>query len=214
MPKISGRASGVLFRQGFPAGRLSLATDTHFMSMAAHLTGPTAYIAMGVSGSGKSMVGKAVADHLGLVFVEGDALHPTANIDKMKAGIPLTDDDRLPWLDKIGAEITAALADDRGIVVSCSALKRIYRDQLRSFAPTHVKFLFLSGSEAVLAPRMSARTGHFMPTSLLQSQLATLEDPSKEDGVITVDIAGTTAEVIADAIRRVDVDRVDADNQS
>jgi gluconokinase len=162
-----------------------------------------AYVAMGVSGSGKSMVGEAVAASLGLDFVEGDALHPAANIEKMSKGIPLTDEDRFPWLDKIGSEIAAALDAGRGIVISCSALKKIYRDRLRGFADGHVNFIYLKGSEQVLAPRMAARKGHFMPLSLLQSQLATLEDPSGEAGVITVDISGTTGDVIADAIRQV-----------
>jgi gluconokinase len=164
---------------------------------------PIAYVAMGVSGSGKSSVGRAVAAVLGVPFIEGDALHPQANIDKMSAGIALTDDDRLPWLDSIGAALADALAQGQGCVISCSALKRIYRDRLRGFAPGHVRFLFLRGTEAVLTPRMAARKGHFMPSSLLRSQLQTLEDPSSEDGVITVDIAGTTAEVIAEAIRRI-----------
>jgi gluconokinase len=158
---------------------------------------------MGVSGSGKSLVGEAVAADLGLVFVEGDALHPTANIEKMSMGIPLTDDDRFPWLDKIGGEIAASLARSEGIVVSCSALKRIYRDRLRSFADGRLLFIYLRGTEEVLTPRMAARKGHFMPTSLLKSQLATLEDPSRESDVITVDISGGKDEVAADAIRKV-----------
>jgi gluconokinase len=162
-----------------------------------------AYVVMGVSGSGKSLVGQAVADDLGLAFVEGDALHPKANIEKMSMGIPLTDADRFPWLDKIGGEIAASLAAGRGAVVSCSALKAIYRDRLRGFAGGRLTIVFLKGSEEVLAPRMAARKGHFMPLSLLQSQLATLEDPSAEAGVITIDIAGTTDEVVADAIRAV-----------
>jgi gluconokinase len=163
----------------------------------------TAYIVMGVSGSGKSVVGAALADDLGLAFIEGDVLHPRANIEKMSMGIALTDADRFPWLDRIGKELAGALANRHGIVISCSALKKIYRDRLRGFAAGRLVFIFLSGSEAVLAPRMAARTGHFMPASLLKSQLATLEDPSAEDGVLTVDIDATTDRVIADAIRQV-----------
>jgi gluconokinase len=162
-----------------------------------------AYIVMGVSGSGKSLVGEAVAADLGLAFVEGDALHPKANIEKMSMGIPLTDADRFPWLDKIGREIADSLAIGQGIVISCSALKRVYRDRLRRFAKGGLTFIFLKGSEEVLMPRMAARKGHFMPASLLQSQLATLEDPSGEEDVVTVDIGGTKDEVAADAIRRV-----------
>lgn len=163
----------------------------------------SAYVVMGVSGSGKSVVGEAVAENLGLVFVEGDALHPKSNIEKMSMGIPLTDADRFPWLDRIGAEIAASLAAGNGIVLSCSALKRIYRDRLRAFAGGRLTFIFLKGSETVLSKRMTQRKGHFMPASLLQSQLSTLEDPSAEDGVITVDISGTTQEVIAEAIGKV-----------
>ncbi|MDB5526730.1 MAG: gntK [Rhizobium sp.] len=162
-----------------------------------------AYVVMGVSGSGKSLVGQALAEALGLAFAEGDALHPKANVEKMSRGIPLDDADRLPWLDRIGEEIANALSTGKGIVISCSALKKIYRDQLRSFADGRLIFVFLKGSEELLAPRMAARTGHFMPPSLLKSQLATLEDPSAEDKVISVDISGTTAEVIAEVIFQV-----------
>jgi gluconokinase len=157
---------------------------------------------MGVSGSGKTVIGEAVAHALGLPFLEGDALHPRTNIDKMSRGIPLTDDDRFPWLDKIGAELAARLAAGSGIVASCSALKRIYRERLRAAARGRLIFIFLRGSEAVLAPRLEARKGHFMPVSLLKSQLATLEDPSGEPGVLTIDISGTADEVTEATIRQ------------
>ena len=162
-----------------------------------------AYVVMGVSGCGKSSVGEAIARHLGLAFIEGDALHPQTNIAKMSEGIPLTDDDRFPWLDMIGREIAAAVEAGRGIVVSCSALKKIYRDRLRAFAQGRLTFVFLHGSEAVLASRLATRKGHFMPASLLRSQLATLEDPTGEDGVLGVDVSGTQAEVIETAIEQV-----------
>lgn len=155
------------------------------------------YVVMGVSGCGKTSVGAAVATHLGLAFVEGDALHPAANVEKMSRGIPLEDADRFPWLDRIGAAIRAKLADGHGLVVSYSALKKIYRDRLRGFADRRLTFIFLKGSEQLLAGRMAARKGHFMPASLLSSQFATLEDPSAEDQVVTVDISGTTVDVIA-----------------
>jgi len=172
-----------------------------------HPSEPTAFIVMGVSGSGKTVVAEAVARDLSLSFLEGDTLHPRANIEKMSMGIPLTDADRLPWLDKIGQEIAMSLAAGEGIVISCSALKRIYRDRLRGFARGRLTFIFLNGSEEVLAPRMAARKGHFMPASLLKSQLATLEDPSAEDGVIAVDISGEPDDVIAEAIRKVHLRR-------
>jgi gluconokinase len=162
-----------------------------------------AYVIMGVSGCGKTLIGEAVARHLGLAFVEGDVLHPQSNIAKMSEGVPLTDDDRFPWLDIIGGEIAAAVEAGRGIVVSCSALKKIYRDRLRAFALGRMTFVFLHGSEAVLASRLGVRKGHFMPASLLMSQLATLEDPTGEDGVLGVDISRTQAEVIETAIEQV-----------
>lgn len=145
-----------------------------------------AIIVMGVSGCGKTSVGQALAAHLGAPFVEGDALHPEANVAKMSAGIPLGDDDRWPWLATIAARIAAE--PDPIIVVSCSSLKRAYRDLLRSASARPVGFLYLQGTETVLSSRMAARTGHFMPSALLASQLATLEDPTGEPLVATVDI--------------------------
>ena len=165
---------------------------------------PIAYVVMGVSGSGKSLVGAALANHLDVKFLEGDSLHPAANIEKMSHGIPLTDADRFPWLDRVGDSIRASLAAGTGLVVSCSALKKIYRDRLRGFADGRLMFIYLHGTEAVLAPRMAARTGHFMPASLLKSQLATLENPSTEAGVLTIDISGSTADVIASTIAAID----------
>jgi gluconokinase len=159
------------------------------------------YIVMGVSGCGKSSVGEAVAVHLGLAFLEGDALHPESNVEKMSRGIPLTDEDRFPWLDRIGVEMAAALAEGRGLVVSCSSLKKVYRERLRGFAHGRLTFIFLKGSEELLTARMAARTGHFMPVSLLKSQLATLEDPQGEPLVITVNISGTSAEVIENTLK-------------
>lgn len=168
------------------------------MSMAAlqPASDPVAYVVMGVSGCGKTSVGEAIAERLGLEFIEGDALHPQDNIAKMSAGIPLTDEDRFPWLDRIGAEIVASFDRGKSIVVSCSALRKIYRDRLRTFARSRLTFIFLEGSEETLAARMAVRTGHFMPASLLKSQFATLENPRGEEGVIAVDISGTSAEVI------------------
>lgn len=159
------------------------------------------YVLMGVSGCGKTSVGEAVAADLGFEFIEGDALHPPANVEKMAQGIPLNDEDRFPWLDRIGARI--AEADGHGLVVSCSSLKKIYRERLRSFAKEPLTFVFLKGSEELLTERMARRKGHFMPLSLLKSQLATLEDPSGEPGVITVDISGTSQDVIERTLRAI-----------
>jgi gluconokinase len=148
---------------------------------------------MGVSGCGKSSVGAELAIVLGLPFSEGDALHPAANVAKMSRGVPLTDADRWPWLDRVAGALAG------GGIVTCSALKRSYRDRLRRKAGRPVAFVFLRGSRAVLAERMAARTGHFMPPSLLDSQLATLEDPSAEPDTVTVDIDQPLPAIVAEA---------------
>ncbi|MBY4610088.1 gluconokinase [Rhizobium sp. 9T] len=162
---------------------------------------PHAIIVMGVSGCGKSSVGEKLAEALHLAFVEGDALHPTANVEKMSKGIPLTDEDRMPWLDRIGEDIKASLEKGEGIIVSCSALKRIYRDRLRAAAGGNLFFVYLEGSKALLTKRMGERKGHFMPVSLLESQLATLEVPTAEAGVVTVDIDETVEGIAATALK-------------
>lgn len=163
------------------------------------LPGRVAIVVMGVSGCGKTSVGEGIAESLGAPFVEGDALHPADNVRKMEAGTPLTDGDRWPWLRAIAVRI----ADEAGpvIVVSCSSLKRSYRDLLRENAGRAVWFVYLHGSETLLAERMGARTGHFMPPALLASQLATLEDPRNEAGVVTVDVSPPVAEIVANAVK-------------
>lgn len=152
-------------------------------------------IVMGVSGSGKSSVGILLAKKLGLPYVEGDELHPKSNVEKMSKGTPLTDEDRWPWLDIIGERLAEGASS--GIVITCSALKLIYRDRLRKAAGGKLAFVFLDGSKELLTDRMGHRTGHFMPLSLLETQLATLERPDKEVGVVTVDI-DATPEAIAE----------------
>ena len=154
---------------------------------------------MGVSGSGKTSVGEGLAARLGCPFLEGDRLHPAANVEKMSKGIPLADDDRWPWLDAIGAEIGRRLAAGEGLVLSCSALKRAYRDRLREAAGNRLAFVYLDGSRDLLGKRMGAREGHFMPLSLLESQLATLEVPSGEPGVATVAIDADIDTIVARA---------------
>ncbi|OWO93878.1 gluconokinase [Rhizobium esperanzae] len=161
---------------------------------------PHAIIVMGVSGCGKSSVGEKLAEALHLAFVEGDALHPAANVEKMSKGIPLTDEDRMPWLDLIGKRMQASLERGEGIIVSCSALKRTYRDRLRAAAGGNLFFVYLEGSKALLTKRMGERKGHFMPISLLESQLATLEVPTGEPGVVTVDIDDTIDGIAATAL--------------
>ncbi len=142
-------------------------------------------VVMGVSGAGKSTVGMLIAERLGLSFRDADVFHPPANIAKMSAGQPLTDADRAPWLDAIGAYLAAQRG--AGCVVTCSALKRAYRDRLRAAAPD-LRFVFLHGDPALVAARQAARQGHFMPASLIASQFATLEAPTPEEGVIALDV--------------------------
>lgn len=154
---------------------------------------PGRVVVMGVSGSGKSTVGLALAQRLRIPFVDADTLHPAANIAKMAAGEPLDDDDRYPWLDKVGEW----LADHRdGGVVSCSALKRRYRDQLRAHCPD-VEFLHLAGSPALIGGRLAARTGHFMPAALLRSQFDALEQLAADEPGATVDV-GRDVDAIID----------------
>jgi gluconokinase len=158
-------------------------------------------VVMGVSGSGKSFIGTRLADALALPFIEGDQLHPEANVAKMSAGIPLTDEDRWPWLDRVGEALKAATRNGGGAVAACSALKRTYRDRLREFAGPRLRFVFLSGSRDLLLQRMTARKHHFMPATLLDSQLQTLEPPTNEDGVVTIDVDATPEAIVAAAVR-------------
>ncbi|GAA2036412.1 gluconokinase [Agromyces tropicus] len=144
-------------------------------------------VVMGVSASGKSTVGHALADRLGVPFVDGDALHPAANVEKMRAGIALDDDDRAPWLDRVGETLAeGSESEAAGIVVACSALRRAYRDRILRAAPG-TRFVHLDVDEAALAERASTREGHFMPPSLLASQLAALERLDEDEPGIAVD---------------------------
>jgi carbohydrate kinase (thermoresistant glucokinase family) len=149
---------------------------------------PPRILVMGVSGSGKSTVGQALARDLGLPYIEGDELHPPANVARMAAGIPLTDEDRKGWLDAIAQRLDDPAARACGVVVTCSALKRVYRDRLRRAAPD-LRVVWLHGDEATLARRLASRTGHYMPASLLPSQLATLEPPGADESPLAVDVA-------------------------
>ena len=139
-----------------------------------------AVVVMGVSGSGKSTVAAAIAEKLGLHFIDGDGLHSAANVARMQAGTPLRDEDRWPWLDRIGARLSDAAQWPDGVVIACSALKRAYRDRIRSAAPG-VRFVFLDGPAELIRTRMSERTGHYMPGTLLESQLQTLEPPGADE---------------------------------
>jgi gluconokinase len=135
---------------------------------------------MGVAGAGKTLIGSRLARTLGVEFVEGDEYHPAANVAKMAAGIPLTDDDRRGWLDALSARIAAARRVERGLVVAASVLKREYRDVFRA-ADGAVQFILLTAPRPVIAGRLEHRTGHYMPPSLLDSQLAILEPPDADE---------------------------------
>src|SRR5690349_21134943 len=150
---------------------------------------------MGVAGSGKTTVGAMLAGRLGWQYADADDFHPVANVEKMAAGHPLTDEDRWPWLHAIRAWIDAQLARGQPGVVTCSALKRVYRDVLRR---PGAQLVYLQGSRELIARRISARHGHFFRPGLLDTQLASLEEPAADEGVVTVPIDGTAAE-IADA---------------
>lgn len=144
-------------------------------------------VVMGVSGCGKSTLGKALAEAIGGEFIDGDDLHPVGNVVKMTAGEPLTDADRLPWLETVGQKLAQAAGANENLVIACSALKRNYRDQIRSIAPSTL-FIHPHGSRIVLLERLSKRTGHFMPVSLLDSQLADLEPLQADEAGIQVDM--------------------------
>lgn len=151
---------------------------------------------MGVSGCGKSTVGAQLAATLGLGFLEGDTLHPPGNVARMAAGVALSDADRAGWLQTLAERIGEARLAGTGLVLSCSALKRAYRDILRQGAPD-LHFLYLHGDYELLAARMAARTGHYMPLSLLASQLATLEAPGPDEDAQTFDMASRPEDVVA-----------------
>ena len=159
------------------------------MTPARAVTGPaTVLVLMGVSGAGKTTVGKALAERLGWTFQEGDDFHPAANIAKMKSGQPLDDADRAPWLANVEAWISEQLAAGRSGVVACSALKQAYRKALVADREA-VVLGFLKGSRQLIAERLAQRRGHFMPPALLASQLADLQPPTPQEHAIVVDIA-------------------------
>ena len=154
----------------------------------------TSLVLMGVAGSGKSSVMAALEARLGWPALEGDSLHPPSNVAKMAAGVPLTDADRAPWLDAIGRWIDEREAKRRSALVTCSALRRSYRDRLREGHPS-VWFVHLAATPDVLAARMAQREGHFMPVSLLASQLATLEPLTPDEPGTTIEAIGSPDEI-------------------
>jgi gluconokinase len=159
------------------------------------------YVVMGVSGSGKTLIGSALAHSLGVEFVEGDDFHPEENVKRMASGIALTDEDRAPWLRSIAGRLRAAKVTGTGLVVSCSALKRSYRDLLRAEAG-EVRFIFLKGTRALISERLAARSGHYMPASLLDSQFAALEEPDPDERVWECDVEESPADLVAELVAR------------
>ncbi len=155
---------------------------------------------MGVSGSGKTSVGRALALATGGLFFDADDYHPQENIDRMRAGIPLTDHDRSAWLQILG-QLLATHSEERLVVLACSALKKIYRDQLRDAVP-HVEFLYLHGSPELLDFRMRQRSGHFMAATMLHSQLEVLEPPAR---AVTLEITSSIPDLVAEARRRLNL---------
>jgi len=166
---------------------------------------PLAAVVMGVSGCGKTAVGRAVADRLGWHFVEGDALHPAANVAKMSGGVPLTDEDRWPWLDAVAAAVVGEADAGRRCVVACSALRRRYRDRLRQAAGGELLFVHLRAPFETIRRRMTARADHFMKASMLTSQFETLEPLQPDEAGMMVDASrpvGAVVEEVATALRR------------
>lgn len=162
---------------------------------------PTILVVMGVSGAGKSTIGRQLAERLGRPFQEGDELHPPANIAKMNAKIPLSDSDRWPWLERIAEQIDRWRQQRCSAVITCSALARRYREFLSTKRP-EVRFLYLKGEPALIAARLKNRKGHFMPPDLLDSQFAALEPPSPEEPVIEVESALPIETIVERLLRK------------
>ena len=172
-------------------------------ALAHTITKPVIVVVMGVSGSGKTTVAALLAAALGCQFQEGDDLHPAANVEKMHGGTPLTDADRLPWLRKIAEEIDGWRARGESGVLTCSALKRSYRDIIIGDRQD-VTLVYLKGSPDLIHRRMAARHEHFMPVALLDSQFATLQEPTPDEHPVTVDVGGRPAEIAAEIVHQLE----------
>ncbi len=172
-------------------------------ALAHTLTQPVIVVVMGVSGSGKTTVAALLSAALGCQFQEGDELHPAANVEKMRGGLPLTDADRLPWLQKIAAEIDGWRVSGESGVLTCSALKRAYRDIIIG-GRAEVVLVYLKGSHDLIRRRMAARSGHYMPLGLLDSQFATLEEPTADEHPIEVNVGDQPAQIAAEIVSRLE----------
>jgi len=173
------------------------------------LTKPVIAVVMGVSGSGKTTVAVQLSAALGCQFQEGDDLHPPENVEKMHAGTPLTDADRLPWLRKIAEEIDGWRARGESGVLTCSALKRSYRDIIIGDR-AGVTLIYLKGSHDLIHRRMAARRAHFMPVAMLDSQFATLQEPRPDEHPITVDVGGSPIEIVTEIVHQLEERQADA----
>ena len=172
-------------------------TPSHPHGLSEHVGKVPAIVLIGVSGTGKTTVGKRLAPKVGGTFLEGDDYHTSANIAKMRAGTPLRDEDRWPWLAKIAAAIAAHTREGRPVVVACSALRRVYRDRLRESARTPLTFVHLTIDAKLIERRLMARSQHFMPASLLKSQLETLEPLTADEAGTTIAETGTADQTVA-----------------
>ena len=166
---------------------------------------PCALIVMGVSGSGKSTIAAALSERLGWRFEDGDSFHPASNVEKMRAGHPLTDEDRWPWLNAIADEIARACSNGERIIIACSALKHAYREVLLR-GRDDVRFVFLKGTQELIADRLAHRKGHFMPPGLLTSQFNTLEPPEASEHVITASIDESVEAIVDGIVRQLKID--------
>jgi gluconokinase len=162
---------------------------------------PCAIVVMGVAGSGKTTIGEGLAEQLGWTYEDGDKFHPKSNVEKMSAGHPLTDEDRWPWLQAIAGEIDRVCKLGGNVVIACSALKRAYRDVL-VHGRADVRIVYLDGTHDLIASRLAARKGHFMPPTLLESQFKTLEPPSDNENPVTVSIDTSVEAIVNDIVRK------------
>jgi 6-phosphogluconolactonase len=193
---LAGETIWMLDQAAAPQNARSVATERD-----SNLSGIAAIIVMGVSGAGKSTIGQTLAARLGFTYEDGDAYHSQANIDKMQAGVPLTDEDRCPWLSAVAAAIDAKVDSRVPMVIACSALRRAYRDVL-VHGRSDVRIVYLKGSKGLIARHLEDREGHFMNPSLLDSQFETLEEPTADEPAVTVDIDQPVESIVREIMNR------------